>query len=99
MCKANHYSVHFKCLTIFYVSYTSIKLKFKKKKHLKPKGNNIVVGEINVIENRGERSVKSNGWLLRTAIKLINLHFDSLMFNVKARSKKMLNCIVDTCFG
>lgn len=75
------------------------KAEVQKKKHLKPKGNNIVVGEINVIGNRGERSVKSNGWLLRTSIKLINLHFDSLMFTVKARSKKMLNCIVDTCFG
>lgn len=29
----NHYDVHFKSLTILYVNYKSIKLKFKKQKH------------------------------------------------------------------
>ena len=39
----NHHSVHFKYLTILYVVYTSVKLKFyikKKESKSKPIGNN-----------------------------------------------------------
>lgn len=69
MCKANHYSVHFKCLTIFCQLYLN-KAKVQKKKHIKPKGNNIV-GEINVIENRGEKISKIK-WVVIENINKIN---------------------------